>query len=107
MKPTRKRPNARTVRKLSGQAEHAAAQAPDKLAELSVAIKVALQSEADPYVMLGVLLEGLTQTLVTRIPPQRHRGTLAAALVMLRQRLADRGTAPGRLDRCDQQPSCN
>ncbi len=107
MKPPRKRRNSRTVRKLSSQAARAAAQVPDKLAELSVAIKAALQSEADPYVMLGVLLEGITQTLVTRIPPERHRGTLAAALVMLRQRLANRGAAPGQLDRCDQQPSCN
>jgi len=107
MKPPRKRPNARTVRKLSSQAVQAAAQTPDKLAELSVAIKAALESEADPYVMLGVLLEGMTQTLIARIPPERHRGTLAAALVLLRQRLADRGTAPGQRDRCDQQPSCN
>ncbi|HVC63682.1 MAG TPA: hypothetical protein VND19_25360 [Acetobacteraceae bacterium] len=107
MKPPRKRPNARAVRTLSSQAEQAAAQAPDKLAELSVAIKIALQSEADPYVMLGVLLEGLTQTLITRIPPERHLGTLTAALVLLRQRLADRGAVPGQFDRSDQQPTCN
>jgi hypothetical protein len=107
MKPPRKRPNARTVRKLSSQAEQAAAQVPDKLAELSAAIKSTLQSEADPYVMLGVLLEGMTQTLITRIPPARHHSTLTAALVLLRRRLADRGAAPGQLDRCDQQPSCN
>ena len=107
MKPTRKRPNARTVRKLSTQAEQAAAEAPDTLAELSVAIKAALQSEADPYVMLGVLLEGMTQTLITRVPPERHLGTLTASLVLLRQRLAARGAAPGERDRCDQQPSCN
>jgi len=107
MKPNRKRPNTGAVRKLSSQAAQAAALAPDQLAELSVAIKSALQSEADPYVMLGVLLEGMTQTLITRIPPERHLGTLTAALVLLRQRLAARGAAPGERDRCDQQPSCN
>lgn len=107
MKPTRKRPNFRTIRKLSSQAEQAAAQAPDPLAELSVAIKAALQTQADPYVMLGVLLEGMTQTLITRIPPERHLGTLTAALVLLRQRLAARGAAPGERDHCDQEPSCN
>lgn len=107
MKPTRKRPNAGAVRRLSSQAAQAAAQAPDQLAVLSVAIKAALQSEADPYVMLGVLLEGMTQTLITRVPPERHLGTLTAALVLLRQRLAARGAAPGQRDRCDQQPSCN
>jgi hypothetical protein len=107
MKPTRKRPNARTVRKLSSQAEQAAAHAPDPLAELSVAIKAALQSRADPYVMMGVLLEGMTQTLIRHVPPERHHGTLTAALVLLRQRLANRGAAPGQLDRCDQQPSCS
>lgn len=107
MKPTRKRPNAGIVRKLSSQAEKAAAQVPDPLLDLAVVIKGALESEADPYVMLGVLLEGIAQTLVTRVPPERHRSTLAAALVMLRQRLADRGTAPGQQDRCHQQPSSN
>jgi hypothetical protein len=107
MKPTRKRPNARTVRKLSSQAEQAAAHALDPLAELSIAIKAALGGGADPYVMLGVLLEGMTQTLITRVPPERHHGTLTAALVLLRQRLASRGAAPGQLDHCDQQPSCN
>jgi hypothetical protein len=107
MKAPGKRPNARTVRRLTTQAERAAAQAPDTLADLSVAIKRALQSEADPYVMLGVLLEGVTQTLITRIPPERHGTTLAAAQVTLRERLADRGVAPGQKDRCYQQPSCN
>jgi hypothetical protein len=107
MKPTRKRTNTRAIRALSSQAEAAASQAPDPLAELSAAIKAALQSDADPYVMLGVLLEGMTQTLVTRIPPGRHDGTLSAALVMLRQRIAARGAAPGEQDRCDSQPSCS
>ncbi len=107
MKPTRKRLNTGTVRKLSSQAAQAAALAPDTLADLSATIKTALQSEADPYVMLGVLLEGMTQTLITRIPPERHLGTLTAALVLLRRRLAERGAAPGQRDRCDQQPSCN
>lgn len=107
MKTPKKPQTSRTVRKLSSQAARAAAQAPDPLADLSAAIKLALQSETDPYVMLGVLLEGMTQTLVTRIPSERHDGTLAAALTMLRQRIADRGAAPGQKDRCDQQPSCN
>jgi len=107
MKPSRKRSNTTTVRRLSSQAEEAAAQVSDPLAELSLAIKAALQTDADPYVMLGVLLEGMTQTLITRIPPGRHHGTLSAALVLLRQRLAARGVAPGERDRCDQQPSCN
>jgi hypothetical protein len=107
MKPTRKRPNTSAVRKLSSQAAQAAAQTPDPLADLSLAIKAALQTDADPYVMLGVLLEGMTQTLITRIPPGRHHGTLSAALVLLRQRLAARGAAPGERDRCDQEPSCN
>lgn len=107
MKPTRKVRTSRVVRKLSRQAAQAAAQAPDPLADLSAVIKLALQSETDPYVMLGVLVEGMTQTLVTRIPPERHRSTLAATLVTLRQRLADRGAAPGPKDRCDQPSSCN
>jgi len=107
MKPTRKTRTSRAVRKLSSQAAEAAAEAPDPLADLSVAIKSALQSQADPYVMLGVLLEGMTQTLVTRIPGERHRTTLAAAMVTLRERLAAGGEAPSRTDPCDQESSCS
>jgi hypothetical protein len=107
MNPTRKNRTSRAVKKLSSQAEQAAAHAPDPLADLSRATKIAMQGETDPYVMLGVLVEGMVQTLVTRIPPERHGSTLAAAMVTLRERLADRGVAPGESDRCYQQPSCN
>jgi len=107
MKPTRSNRTARAVRKLSSQAAQAAAHAPDPLADLSVAIKTALRSEADPYVMLGVLVEGMTQTFMTRIPPERHESSLAAALVTLRRRLADRGATPGQSDRCNQPSNCN
>jgi len=108
MKPSsRKRPNARTVRSLSNQAAQAAAQAPDTLADLSASIKAALHSEADPYVMLGVLLEGVTQTLIVRVPSERHRSTVAAALVMLRERLAAGGSMPGQSAPCYQHPTCS
>jgi hypothetical protein len=107
MKPTRKSRSSRAVRKLSSQAEQAAARAPDPLAELALAIKNAMRGGTDPYVMLGVLVEGMAQTLVARIPAERHDSTLAAALVTLRQRLADGGASPPESHRCDQQPSCN
>jgi hypothetical protein len=94
MKYPAKRSNARVVRSLSCQATQAAAGAPDPLADLSAAIKIAMQSEADPYVMLGVLLEGMTQTMVTRIPPERHHGTLSATLVVLRQRVLNDAARP-------------
>ena len=61
MNPTRKNRTSCAVRKLSSQAEQAAAQAPDPLADLSRAIKIALQGETDPYVMLGVNKDGVTQ----------------------------------------------
>lgn len=107
MKPTRKRPSGGAVSRLSEQAERAAAQAPDLLAELSSAIKSALASEADPYVMLGVLLEGATQTLLQRIPRERQLGTLTAALVMFSERLAARGAAPSQSDPCESRTRCN
>jgi hypothetical protein len=107
MEPFDKQPNDCALRRLSDQAERAAAQAPDTLADLSLSIKQALQNEADPYVLLGVLVEGVAQTLITRIPPERYDSTLVALLVKLRERLGERGAAPGKMDRCDQQPSCN
>jgi hypothetical protein len=92
------------VRNLSAQAGQAAAHAPDRLAELSAAIKAALREETDPYVTLGVLLEGAVQILVTRIPPERHRGTIAAAVTLLRERLADGGKVPVKRHTCTQTP---
>ena len=107
MKPIRRRPTASAVSRLSEQAARAAAEVPDPLAELSGAIKSALASEADPYVMLGVLLEGATQTLLQRIPRERQLGTLTAALVMFSERLAARGAAPSQSDPCQSRSTCN
>lgn len=106
MKPPDKRPGDPAVRRLTDQAECAAAQAPDTLADLAATIKLALRDETDPYVLLGVLVEGIAQTLTTRIPAQRHDAALAALLVKLRERLGDRGAAPGQQDRCDQPSNC-
>jgi hypothetical protein len=96
MNPPAKSLIDKTVAELAAQAECAAAEAPDALAELSAAIKNALRSEADAYMMLGVLLEGATQALLNHIPPERHPGTLSAALVLFGQRLALHGVAPDR-----------
>jgi hypothetical protein len=107
MKPTRKRLSESAVSRLSQQAQRAAAEAPDPLAGLSAAIKTALASETDPYVMLGVLLEGATQTLLQHIPVERRLGTLSAALVMFSERLAAKGAAPQSRDPCEREHTRN
>jgi hypothetical protein len=77
---------AKTINALSDQARQAAEQTPDLLAELSVLIKTTMHSDADPYLLMGVLLEGIVQTLTLRIPPERQPDTELATLLMLKQR---------------------
>ncbi|MSP02842.1 MAG: hypothetical protein EXR07_17615 [Acetobacteraceae bacterium] len=50
---------------------------------------------ADPYAVLGVLVEGAVETIVQQIPAE-HRAEAAATLVrLLKERLNARGVASG------------
>jgi hypothetical protein len=78
----------KTVGALSEQAQQAAAGADNPLEAVIASIKAAARSDADPYLLVGVLLEAIVQVLTTNIPPERRPGTELATLMMLRQRLA-------------------
>jgi hypothetical protein len=75
---------------LSALAEQAAAAHPDLIAALADAIKGAVTSDADPYLLMGTLIEGETQTLST-IPPERQGDTAKAAVRLLFDRLRAEG----------------
>jgi hypothetical protein len=89
-----KRPRKRshltqTVSQLSTQAQEAANQTVSPLPEVVASIKGAMQGGVDPYLLVGVLLEAIVQTLTTTIPPEQRSATDLATLTMLEQRLAD------------------
>ena len=87
-------PDHSEIDKLIRLAERAAANGADPVQTLTDIIKVASQSDADPYLVIGVLLEGSVHTLESRIPSERQQDT-AGALVRL---IADRLQAKGLLE---------
>ena len=64
---------------------------PDPARILAQTISFACPGGADPYAILGVLVEGTVQTLAEHIPKERQAETAAA----LRQLLEDRMMACG------------
>jgi hypothetical protein len=81
------------IESLSNLASQAAAATPDVPAELAAAIRGAADSPADPWLLIGVLIEGAAHTIRTAIPEERRAPCVVAAMRLL----ADR-TATGRTD---------
>jgi hypothetical protein len=54
-------------------------------------ISIVGESDADPYAVLGVLIEGAAHTLAQYFPPERQ----AETAVMLKELLEDRLSARG------------
>ena len=55
---------------------------------LAQTISMACPGGADPYAVLGVLIEGAVQTLVEHIPKERRAEVAAALKQLLEERLA-------------------
>ena len=75
-----------TVSELSLLAEQAAATVADPSAVLSEVIRAVVGSEADPYILLGVLAEGAAWTLSERFPDERRASALQGFLQILGNR---------------------
>lgn len=89
---------------LAEQARQLADRMPNRLADLTQEIRSLIDGDVDPYMLMGVLLEGLVQTVSTRIPVARQEDTMLATLIMLRQRLDAVIDVPSRRSRCDSAP---
>jgi hypothetical protein len=57
------------------------------LTALNLAVRELIASEVDPYLLMGVLLESMVQTLKARIPTTRQPDTIMATLLMLQNRM--------------------
>ena len=75
------------------QAEEAAAAKPDHFRLVAELIKLIGDGGADPYLLIGVLLEGAVQTLANHIPPERQRETKEQLGRILAERLKAHGLA--------------
>ena len=68
-------------------AEQAASEQPDLIALLAETVKAVAASEADPYLAIGALIEGVAHSIGARIPPERQADTAWAAVGLLATRL--------------------
>lgn len=89
---------------LAEQARQLADRMPNRLADLTREIHSLIAGEVDPYMLMGVLLEGLAQTVSARIPAARQPDTMLATLMMLRQRLDAVLDVPSLRSHCDSAP---
>ena len=67
--------------------QRVAAGRPDPARILAQTIGMACPGGADPYAVLGVLIEGTVQTLVEHIPKERQAEIAATLKQLLEQRL--------------------
>jgi hypothetical protein len=81
------------VEALIRRVQRVAASRPDPMHILAQTIGMTGAIGADPYAVLGVLIEGAVQTIVQQIP-EEHRTETAATLVrLLKERLSAQGIA--------------
>lgn len=83
----------RTLERLIRQANQTSSRKPDSIEILATVIRLATDDGADPYVVLGVLVEGVVHTLAKHIPPERQAETTEQLGKLLVDRLKARGLA--------------
>ena len=82
------------VEALVRRVQRVAASRPDPAYILAQTINMAAAAGADPYAILGILIEGAVQTLAQHIPPERQAEAAATMLQLLEERLKARGVTP-------------
>ena len=81
--------------KLIELANQVANREPNPIRSLITAVRSTAASNADPYLVIGSLLEGTVQTICTRIPSQRMNETAEAVMQLLKDRLQAHGITRG------------
>ena len=75
------------VEDLIRRVETRAAKEPDAPALVVALVKFVTQSEVDPYLLSGVLIEGIVSVIDSRIPEDRKREVAVQAIRLLHERL--------------------
>jgi hypothetical protein len=81
----------RAVDELIRRVQRVAAGRPDPKHILAQMISMIGESEADPYAVLGVLIEGAVHILAEHIPAERQADTATMLMQVLEERLRARG----------------
>lgn len=79
------------LERLIQQANRAVSRKPDTIELLASMIKLATDDGADPYLVLGVLIEGAARTAAKHIPPERQIETTEQLKLLLLERLRAHG----------------
>ena len=82
------------VTELIEQVERAALQDVDLAAQLTADIKRAISGETDAALLIAILLEGVAQTVLNRVPSEDQREMLIALCAVLSDRINQHGTRP-------------
>jgi hypothetical protein len=82
-----------TVAEIAHLAHEAAAAVPDPAGELIKAIRAAMATDADPYTIIGILIEAAATVASESIPSQARPKVAAASIAMLIDRLLANGVA--------------
>ena len=79
------------VEALIRRIQRVTASRPDPMHILAQTISMTGAIGADPYAVLGVLIEGAVQTIVQQIPKEQQTETAATLVRLLQERLSARG----------------
>ncbi len=83
----------RTLEKLIQQANRTSSGKPNSAQMLAEVIRVITDDGSDPYLVLGVLVEGAVHTLAKHIPRARQSETVEELRQLLAERLKAHGLA--------------
>jgi hypothetical protein len=83
------------VEALIRRVQRVAASRPDPMHILAQTIGMTGAIGADPYAVLGVLVEGAVQTIVQQIPAEHQAETATMLVQLLKERLIAHGVASG------------
>lgn len=86
--------NEKAVRDLKRLAGEAANTEVDLIAAVRAIIALAIDGEADPYIVAGLLLEGAVLSIKTLVPEQRQPEVGAAMLQLLIDRMRSHHVFP-------------
>jgi len=81
----------RSLDRLIQQANQASARKPGSVEILATMIRLATEDGADPYLVLGVLVEGAVHVLDKHVPAKRRAEATAQFSRLLAERLRARG----------------
>lgn len=85
----------RVVDELIRRVQRVAADRPDPMHVLAQMISMIGESDADPYAIMGVLIEGAAHTLAHHIPAERQADTAMTLVQLLEERLKAHRITPG------------